>query len=232
MNIFHVFIFCILIFSCSDKKADIVIDNCKTSISLENSVNNFESKLNLNKLKSTFTTSLDSLPYFNEKLKIKTLVSQNNFEIYVNNNKIDTRKIETINDVWCGKDSINYANKISQIKYYEELNLLLLQLDFYPCTGLGCGVNYQLIYDLKNNKTHAFGRFRTGSDMNLYRIEYKNYYLSKTFHGRNAQLKDTIYYELFEIDKLQDLEKNKKIIAEYIYYNENYEKPTSFKLLN
>ena len=77
---------------------------------------------------------------------------------------------------------------------------MLLQLNNDMCTGLGCGVNYQLIYDLYSKKVFPFGRFRTGLDMNLYKIKNNIYYLSKTFHGRNAQSKDTILYNLYKIE--------------------------------
>ena len=75
---------------------------------------------------------------------------------------------------------------------------------------------------------YPFGRFRTGDDMDIYQINNINYYLSKTFHGRNAELKDTIFYELFKIDNINSTN-NFQMIAEFTYTDEDYENPKTFK---
>lgn len=164
----------------------------------------------------------------NKNLKIKIYDRNNDFKISINDHNLDVKKLETLNDVWNGKDSLNYLNEISQIKYYKELDKLLILLKFDMCTGIGCSVNYQIIYDLNTKKTYPFGRFRTGDDMDFYQINNINYYLSKTFHGRNAELKDTIFYELFKIDNINS-SNNFQRIAEITYKDEDYENPRTFK---
>lgn len=102
------------------------------------------------------------------------------------------------------------------------------QLTYTPCTGIGCGVNYQIIYDLKTKKVYPFGRFRTGFDMDIYSFsDNKIHYLSKSFVGRNAELKDTITYQIYQIDEEQGkfLE---AYYAKFIYNDENYETPVQF----
>mgnify|MGYP001163269869 CR=1 FL=1 len=227
---------CVLIFSfilvcCSDKKIQ-KNDNFKNdSFSVNENIEIFISNLNKYKVKPTFTSSLDSLPHFDKNMKILIFDRNNDFRISINGEKIEVKKLETQNDVWNGKDSLIYTNQVSQIKYYKNLNKILLLLDFDMCTGLGCSVNYQIIYDLKTKNIQPFGRFRTGDDMNIYKIDNENFYLSKTFHGRNAELKDTIYYELFKIDNVKQILNGKKI-AEFTFQNEDYENTKTFKSYN
>ncbi|MBF9253670.1 hypothetical protein I2I11_10230 [Pontibacter sp. 172403-2] len=123
-------------------------------------------------------------------------------EFIINGNKVNTSKAVTLNDVWdTDKDSVNFVNYLQQVKYYNfgEYELLGLLLTSSPCTGLGCGVNYQLIYDITNKKTNYFGRFGTGYDLDLYRFSNSDEvdYLSKTFHGRNEMLVDTTEFVIY-----------------------------------
>ena len=231
MKQLHVLIFAFIIVSCSDNKIDKNQNDKNVSLSLNKKIEQFESNLNKYKINPTFSSSLDSISYFDKNLKIKNFDNNKNFVIEINDNKFEVKKLETLNDVWNGKDSLNYANQISKIKYYKDLNKILLLLDFDMCTGLGCSVNYQIIYDLKTKNIQPFGRFRTGDDMNIYKIDNVNYYLSKTFHGRNAQLKDTIFFDLYNIINLPSIPKNKRI-AELTFQDENYENPTSFRSIN
>lgn len=179
-------IFLLTFLNCKEHKAESKINRIDSTQNIDAKVKSFISRLEKSEIKPTFSTSLDSISLFNSDLKIKSLNQNKNFTIDINGNKIEIKKLQTINDVWDKKDSVSYINQISEVKYYRSLNLVLLLLDFDMCTGLGCGVNYQLIYDLKRKQVYPFGRFRTGSDMNLYKFKDDAYYLSKTFHGRNA----------------------------------------------
>lgn len=224
------FIISFLIFllnSCSDKKLNDKNSELKI-FSTKISAENFEKELIEKRIVPTFKTSLDSLSLFSKNLKISIDSKNNNFKIAINDNDINVNKLVTLNNMWGGKDSLNYANEITQIKYYEKNKILLIQLDFYPCTGLGCSVNYQVLYNLKSKKTFGFGRFRTGYDMGLYNYHNETYYLSKNFDGRNAQLKDTIKYELFKIAPNKIPLRMNKIYAKFTYENENYDSITSF----
>lgn len=123
-------------------------------------------------------------------------------EFIINGNVVNTSKVITLNDVWDkDKDSVNFANSLEQVKYYDfgQYELLGLVLTSSPCNGLGCGVNYQLIYDMTNKKANYFGRFRTGYDLDLYRFANSGEvdYLSKTFYGRNEMLIDTTEFEIY-----------------------------------
>lgn len=219
----------LLIFlNCKEHKVDLKNNKIDSTQNISEKVNSFFYQLEKSEIKPTFSASLDSVSQFNSDLKIKSLNKNNHFTIDINGNKIVIKKLQTINDVWDKKDSVTYANQISEVKYYKTLNLVLLLLDFDMCTGLGCGVNYQLIYDLKRKQIYPFGRFRTGTDMNLYKFKDAVYYLSKTFHGRNAELRDTIVFNLYRIESSSIPQYQNKIFARFTYENEDYEKETSF----
>lgn len=216
------------LFSCKKNSKEIKINKIDSTEKIQNDVSDFVSALDNSEIKPTFSTSLDSVSVLNPNLKISSSNKNKGFVIRINENKIDVKKLQTINVVWSSKDSVTYANQIIEVKYYKSLNLVLLLLDFDMCTGLGCGVNYQLIYDLSSKQVYPFGRFRTGLDMNLYKFKDDVYYLSKTFHGRNAELKDTIFYNLYKIESQSIPQKDEKHFARFTYENEDYEKETSF----
>lgn len=230
MKTLLILILSFLILSCSELKTEKEYNQNTESFTKKYGIERFDSILASMEIKPTFSTSLDSLKYFTNKINIQTEYKNETFKILVGDDVIIPKNLETINVVWSEKDSVSYANEITEIKYYEPLNLLLIKLGFYPCTGLGCGVNYQLIYNMKTKETHAFGRFRTGFDMNLYSIENRNYYLSKTFYGRNAQLKDTIYFQIYNLADLSNKESQGKTIARFTFENEDYDNPTSSKV--
>jgi hypothetical protein len=121
-------------------------------------------------------------------------------EITVDGQTINTSKAVTTNPVWKESiDSVNFANSLLQIKIYEYDSLIGFVLSRAPCSGLGCGVNYQIIYDLKTKTASYFGRFRTGFEFDLYdfnnddRIDY----LSKTFYGRSPQGIDSTRFVMY-----------------------------------
>lgn len=121
-------------------------------------------------------------------------------EIIINGTKINTLKKVTLNNNWGRSvDSVNFANNIRQIKLYESDSLLGFVLTNEPCTGLGCSVNYQLIYDLKTKSESYFGRFRTGFEFELYDFNHdsKIDFLSTTYHGGNVQMIDTTEFIMY-----------------------------------
>jgi hypothetical protein len=138
------------------------------------------------------------------KHKITWRDLEKGIEITVNGQSITTSDKVTYNAVWgSGFDSVNFANFLQQVKIYEYDSLIGFVLTDSPCTGLGCGVNYQIIYDLKTGKQTFFGRFRTGLEFELYNFNSDDRldYLSKTFYGRNGQGIDTTEYVLYSQTK-------------------------------
>ena len=132
--------------------------------------------------------------------KISWKLLEKGIEISINGTKIKTSDKVTLNSVWAkGVDSVNFANFIQQVKLYENDSLIGFVLTNSPCTGLACGVNFQLIYDLKSKKQSYFGRFRTGFEFELYNLNSDNRpdYISKTFYGRNIQEIDTTEFVMY-----------------------------------
>lgn len=144
----------------------------------------------------------NELDLLNHKISWREL--DKGIEITIDGNSITTVDKVTSNTVWSsGVDSVNFANYLQQVNLYEDYSLIGFVLTYTPCSGLGCGVKYQIIYDLKNKKQTYFGRFRTGFEFELYNFnsDERPDYLSKTFYGRNAQGIDTTEYVLYSQTK-------------------------------
>jgi len=95
--------------------------------------------------------------------KISWKELEKGIEITIDGNTINTFGKQTSNTVWgSGVDNVNTVNYLQQVNIYENECLMGFVMTYIPCTGLGCSVNYQLIYDLKTKQESYFGRFRTG----------------------------------------------------------------------
>ncbi|MDR9417040.1 MAG: hypothetical protein RI564_12215 [Gracilimonas sp.] len=141
--------------------------------------------------------------------KISWRELEKGIEIIIDGYSIKTSDKVTSNAVWgSGVDSVNFANFLQQVKIYEYDSLIGFVVTNTPCTGLGCGVNYQIIYDLSTKKQTYFGRFRTGLEFELYNFNSDDRpdYLGKTFYGRNAQGIDTKEFVLYSQTKTGDFE--------------------------
>lgn len=125
-------------------------------------------------------------------------------EINIDGHEINLWDKSTLNTVWgSGVDDVNFANYINQVQLFAEDSILTFVFTNWPCNGLGCGVNYQLIYDLKSKRESYFGRFRTGIECHLYHFneDQKPDYLSKTFNGRNIIGVDTTLFVMYSQTK-------------------------------
>jgi hypothetical protein len=159
------------------------------------------------------------------KHKINWRELDKGIEITIDGQTITTSGKVTSNAVWdSGIDSVNFANYLQQVILYEPESLIGFVLTYTPCTGLGCGVNYQIIYDLKTGKQTYFGRFRTGFEFQLYNFNSDDRpdYLSKTFYGRNAQGIDTTEYVLYSQTKNGDFEEFKTDKQERFWFKHIY----------
>lgn len=106
--------------------------------------------------------------------------------IKINNNKILIKNLKTINPRVDGKRQKMFCNNIEKIKLYNFNKNEIIFLDFNsnPCTGLGCSVSDYLIYDVKNDQANLFGNFRA-SDLNFYNFPFdkKINYISTEYQG-------------------------------------------------
>lgn len=151
-------------------------------------------------------------------------------KIYINKDTLNVHKLITQNIVEDEKQPVDYANSLLEVNYYQKLNILMFLVHFYPCTGLGCGVNYQVVYHTKNKKMFAFGRFRTGFEMELYDYDSSlPCYLSKSYEGRNIEGIEKITYQIFPLDfSASELKPLKNIFAQTVY-DEDKNKMISFQ---
>ncbi len=157
--------------------------------------------------------------------KIKWRDLEKGIEIIVDSHIITTSDKVTSNAVWGSTaDSVNFANFLQQVKIYEYDSLIGFVLTSSPCTGLGCSVNYQIIYDLKTRKQTYFGRLRTGSEFVLYHFnsDERLDYLSKTFYGRNAKGIDTTEFVLYSQTKKGNFEEFKADKQERFWFKHIY----------
>lgn len=198
--------------------------------SLEAKYDSFQEELKHKIITPTYRIKVESDTIRFEDFFIRFSELEDSLKIYVNNDTLFVNDMITQNNVETNKIQVDYSNAISFIQYYSYYDILMFQTYYYPCSGLGCGVNFQILYHTKTKKTFAFGRFRTGYDMELYSYNREQpYYLSKSFDGRNIQGIDTITYQLFPIDfSLTELKPLKKINAKAVFDVNQTEKIISF----
>lgn len=140
------------------------------------------------------------------KHKIEWIDTDDETKIKINNDVFSLRDKATINIVWDDdKDSVDLANNWDEMKLYNfnGRELIGIRMSFHPCTGLGCGVSYFLIYDPRTKTKNFFGTFRIDNTLALY--DFKNDdkldYLSKTFKGDAHGSKPMEFiYELYSME--------------------------------
>jgi len=215
--------FILIVFNCYS-----IFAQQKSKYELE--LNQFEKELEYKKITPTYKIQVESDTVRFEDFFISFSKLEEPLRIRINNDTIFINDMITQNNVETDKIQVDYSNAVYLIQYYSYYDILMFQTHFYPCSGLGCGINFQILYHTKTKKTFAFGRFRTGFEMELYNYnDDKPYYLSKSFNGRNIQGIDMVRYELFPIDfKLNELHPLKETFAE-IVTDENENKIINFK---
>ncbi len=120
--------------------------------------------------------------------RIKWILKNEKVSVQIDNDRFHLDDKVTLNSVHNdGVDSVNFANNWDQIKLfkYKSGEIIGIRFSYQPCTGLGCNVNYFLIYDVATKTKNFFGTFRTDSELALFnfRKDAQPDYLSKTFRG-------------------------------------------------
>lgn len=137
---------------------------------------------------------------------INWLNTENETKIKIDNDLFSLKDNVTLNVVWNRKDSVDFANNWRQIKLYKfnDKEFIGIQMTFSPCTGLGCSVDYYLIYDVTTKTRNFFGTFRTDNTVELFNFstDAKIDYVSKTLNGdANGSTPIEFIYELYSMDK-------------------------------
>lgn len=174
------------------------------------------------------TAILDKLKQHFEAHKIKPSVQINNTEgnqtdIQLANHKIkwfdkdDETKIKidndlftlkdkvTLNNVNYGKVSVDFSNNWDEIKLFKhnDREYIGIRMSFAPCVGLGCSVDFFLIYDVKTKTKNFFGTFRTDRELELFNYgnDEKIDFVAKTHNGSaNGSTPIEHIYELYSMD--------------------------------
>jgi len=129
-------------------------------------------------------------------------------KIKINGDLFSLKDQKTINDFENGrKEDVDFANDWEQIKFYKfgERKIIGISMGNEPCTGIGCSVAFQLIYDLKTKHKTFFGTYRIEREVNLY--DFKNDgtidYLGKTYIGESDGVAKEVsnLYKLYPMDE-------------------------------
>lgn len=127
-------------------------------------------------------------------------------EVQINGDLIKFDGLESINNIEGNeKIDVNWVNSWHQIRLYKlgDRDLITIEMGQHRCTGLGCGVSVQLIYDLKTKTKNFFGTYRTDSQARLFRFsgELTPFFVTKNFtgdpHGVTSPAITT--YELYKL---------------------------------
>lgn len=145
---------------------------------------------------------------------IKWFNTEKETRIKIDNDLINLKNKFTLNKVAYGDvDEVDFANSWSQIKYFarndSEEEIVLIRMGFNPCTGMGCNVDYFLVYDLRRKVKNFFGTFRSDQEINLYGFDCDTssqsgyYYLSESYREElpRKERQVSITYELFGLAK-------------------------------
>ncbi len=137
--------------------------------------------------------------------RIKWFDSEDETKIKIDNDLFTLKDKATLNIVWDNKDSVDFANNWDEIKLFKhkDKEYIGIRMTFAPCTGLGCGVEYFLIYDVATKSKSFFGTFRTDDNLELFDFsnDDKVDYLSKIFSGdAHGSTPMEFIYELYSMD--------------------------------
>lgn len=137
--------------------------------------------------------------------KIKWFNTDDETKIKIDNDIFTLKDKATLNIVHYGKDTVDFANNWDEIKLFKhnDREYIGIRMSFSPCTGLGCSVNYCLIYDVKTKAKNFFGTFRTDNELGLFNFnnDDKIDYVAKTFNGDiNGSTPIEFIYELYSMD--------------------------------
>jgi hypothetical protein len=135
---------------------------------------------------------------------IKWFDKEDETKIKIDNDLFTLKDKVTLNIVHYEKDSVDFANNWNEIKLFKQNDreYIGIRMSFAPCTGLGCSVDYFLIYDVKTKAKNFFGTFRTDNELELYNFnnDDKIDYVAKTFNGDAHGLTPIEFiYELYSM---------------------------------
>jgi len=149
-----------------------------------------------------------------ENNKVEWIRNEKETKIKINEDLFTLKDKKTINSLELSPlekhddyEAVDFADNWEQIKFYkfDDRQLIGISMGNEPCTGIGCSVAFQLIYDLKTKSKTFFGTYRIEREVNLY--DFKNDgtidYLGKTYIGESDGVAKEIsnVYKLYSMDE-------------------------------
>ena len=137
--------------------------------------------------------------------KIKWFDKDDETKIKIDNDLFTLKDKVTLNNVNYGKDSVDFSNNWDEIKLFKhnDREYIGIRMSFAPCVGLGCSVDFFLIYDVKTKTKNFFGTFRTDRELELFNYgnDDKIDFVAKTHNGSaNGSTPIEYIYELYSMD--------------------------------
>jgi hypothetical protein len=124
--------------------------------------------------------------------------------IQIDDDLINLKDWITVNEVWGNKDSVNFVNTWEQMKLfkYKGRDFIGIRMSCSPCNGIGCSVNYFLIYDVSSRSKNFFGTFRVNNNLELFDFQNDELidYVSKSYVGDNYGDSTVHKYQLFSLN--------------------------------
>ena len=132
-----------------------------------------------------------------------------------------------------GVEEVDFANRWDQIKLFhvEDRQMIGISMFNHPCTGIGCGVTFFLVYDLKTKSKSFFGSYRIDRELKLYDFGNDGTidFLGATYSDRNIYKTGEIeqIYGLYTMDeqgnfKVQSDKNGKKYFFKRTFKDETY----------
>lgn len=199
----------------------------------EQKLDSIHNELNNRIIEPDYVILVDNDTVLFDKFIIKPFLTEDGLNIKINDRLIKAFEFITLNEVENGYVEVSFASNLKKIKYYKYDQLMVFELNSSPCTGLGCLIEFHLIFDLKNKKVHPFGMFRN-YESDLYRFPNlpEPYCLSKSYEGDLHAGEFKYEYNFFRISEESSGFINKNNVREYISIEYNNYIPTKINLSN
>lgn len=226
MKIIHfALFFCIIFACCSDKqtKETVVEKEIKNEKTIKERLHSYffygdeTPAIIFNNVNIRYDQNPNEVAFLNHKIQwIESEEEDIGSKIKIDDDLFTLKGKKTLNNVeGTTKNDVDFANNWRQIRYYNynQQELICIEMVSYPCTGIGCGVNYYLLYDIKHKTKNYFGTYRI-DDYELQLFNFNNDdkgqldFVSKT----NLNHDKTIVFELFSLGKdgIFRIQKNSK----------------------
>lgn len=200
----------ILLASCkkADKKEDIVttaIKDTKAENGINEKLGNHFSRYRIEPQvivnNTDDRTEIDFLGH-----QIKWLDSGKETRFVIDNQQLSLKNEMTLNEmVNSERFNVDLANNWSQIKLYShgDSEIIAIRMNYSPCSGTGCSVDYYLIYSVTAKTTNYFGTYGIDNefDNELCLYDFQNgkiSFVSKSLTDKSETRH--IIYELYSMD--------------------------------